>query len=77
VDGAALVLFHRETGVVFTANHVAARIWQSLAEGESLDAIAEALSRDYHIAAAVAAQDVAQFVRELAAHALIDGEAAS
>jgi hypothetical protein len=61
----AFVLFHQSTGVVFMSNHVGARIWERVTRGESVAAVAAALSDDYGLDAATIGRDVERFIDEL------------
>lgn len=62
-DGA--VFFHVETGVVFKANRVGARIWQAVLEGHCADAIAGEVSREFAAPLERVAQDTVRFLSEL------------
>jgi hypothetical protein len=59
------VFLHVETGIVFKANRVGARIWQGVLEGHSPEAIVREVSRDFAAPPELVAQDTREFLSEL------------
>ena len=66
-----VILLDIESGAIFTANTVAARIWERLLEGQSQAAIAEALAEEFKVPCATVEQDVREFVDSLRTRALV------
>jgi len=66
------VLLHTQSGRLFSANPVGARIWSSLDRHAGTAAIARAMSCEFGITEASAIDDVNRFVAELARHQLVN-----
>jgi Coenzyme PQQ synthesis protein D (PqqD) len=62
------VFLHTRSGVVFTSNHVGARIWQGLRDHESVETIVSRISREDGVEHAQVRRDTAKFVAELETH---------
>jgi hypothetical protein len=61
-----LVAIHRDTiAPLFSLTATAAAIWQALAEWTSVDALADAVTRDFEVGREQAAADVAEFLEQL------------
>ena len=60
-----LALLHIQTGRVFLCNRTGSRIWQSVADGLSLDAISEQISLECGVTRDLVVQHTAEFVFEL------------
>jgi len=59
------VFLHAHSGIVFTSNHVGARIWQGLLDRESVETIAASISKAAGVCHDQVRQDTAEFVAEL------------
>ena len=73
------VVLHLESGVYFGLDPVGARIWALIQEPRSVGAVKEALLEEFEVAPDRCERDLLAFLRELAAHALVevsDGESA-
>ena len=66
------VLLNVETRHYYSLNETGTRIWQLLAEGESLDEIAASLTNEYDVSAEDARRHVEAHVAELLAEGLIE-----
>jgi len=62
-DGA--VFLHSRSGIVFTSNHIGARIWQGLLDREGVEAIVARISREAGIPHDLVRRDTQDFVGEL------------
>src|ERR1051325_7910223 len=58
------LLFDTAAGTYHVLNETGARVWDLLAQGQTLEAIAEAVSMDYEVDARRAAEDVAAIVAQ-------------
>src|ERR1700730_5403240 len=52
-------------GIIFISNHIGARIWEVLRDGESVEPIAARISQDNGAPQDLVRQDTAQFIAEL------------
>ena len=66
-----LALLHIQTGRVFLCNRTGSRIWQSVADGLSLDAISEQISRECGVTRDLVVQHTAEFLFELERRGLV------
>ena len=71
------VLLNISTGVYFSLNQVAARIWRLIAHGSSVDAIVQTLMDEFDVGEERLRGDVAETIHQLSAHGLIDVARAS
>ena len=60
-----VVLMHVGRGRVFSANVVGARIWQGVAEGASVETVAESISREFRVPEQQALADTEAFIGQL------------
>jgi hypothetical protein len=72
LDGEA-VLLHLASGVYYSLDAVGTRIWNLAAAGNSPEAVAAQLLREYEVTAEQASQDVAALLAELQRHDLLHG----
>lgn len=66
-----LTLLHIPSGQIFVCNRTAARIWQGVTEGKSLDALSEEMSRQFRIGLEIVQKDVCSIVSRMELHGLI------
>ena len=71
VTNDGVVLLDIKSGEIFSANIVAARIWERLLAGDAQTAIVESLAAEFDIPRTVIEQDVREFVESLCARALV------
>jgi len=71
IDGEA-ILINLSTGLYYSMGKVGGRVWSLIEQNRSCRDIASAISAEYEITAAAAANDVAELVEQLAAEKLID-----
>ena len=71
-----VVILHLGNGRFYTCNGTGARIWRSIKQRLSLEAIAQEISSAYDIAVHTARQHIVRFLAELELHTLIQQEAA-
>lgn len=71
-----IVILDTGSGRLYASNAAGARIWRSVEQQLSLDAIAEGISGDYEITLTAARQQVVRFLAELEKHTLIQREEA-
>jgi hypothetical protein len=69
-----MALFAPATGQVFTANALGARVWAAFVQREPLDAVIDAISREYGVVASTVKKDVLLFLTSLKRHGLVDAE---
>src|SRR5262249_6926404 len=62
-----VVFLHLETGILFKANQVGARIWEGVLNQDSPETIASRISREYSVPASQVAVDTAGFLADLEA----------
>jgi hypothetical protein len=65
------VFLHARSGIVFTSNHVGARIWQGLLDREGVEAMALRISREAGVPHDLVRRDTAEFVAELETHGFL------
>ncbi len=68
-DGA--VLLDPEQGICFSLNPVGLKIWEMLKKQYSVDQIADAFEREFHLPRAELLSDISEFLTELEAKHLI------
>jgi hypothetical protein len=66
-----IVFFHLETGVLFKANRIAARIWEGLVLEHTPGAIVSGISREYSVPEGRVAEDTARFLMQLEAQGFL------
>jgi len=71
-----LVLLHIPSGRVFLCNRTGARVWQGLARGLNVDAIADEISREYGVTRDLVQQHTSSFVTDLEQHGFVSRWAA-
>jgi hypothetical protein len=71
IDGEA-ILINLSTGLYYSMGKVGGRVWSLIEQNRNCRDIASAIAAEYEIAAATAANDVAELVEQLAAEKLID-----
>ena len=71
IDGEA-ILINLSTGLYYSMGKVGGRVWSLIEQNRNCRDIASAISAEYEITAAAAANDVAELVAQLAAEKLID-----
>ena len=71
IDGEA-ILINLSTGLYYSMGKVGGRVWSLIEQNRNSRDIASAISAEYEITAAAAANDVAELVEQLAAEKLID-----
>jgi len=59
------VFLHSRTGVVFTSNHIGARIWQGIQDHQTVESIAFEISRENNVRHEQVLGDTVQFLVEL------------
>jgi len=59
------VFLHARSGIVFTSNHIGARIWQGLLNSERMETIAASISQQAGVQHDQVRRDTAEFVAEL------------
>jgi hypothetical protein len=69
--GEETVLLDFEAGVYYGLDPVGTRMWELLAEGQSLDDVATGLTAEYEIDRETLARDLRTLVGELASHGLV------
>jgi hypothetical protein len=65
LDQKGAVFLNARSGVVFTSNHIGARIWQGLLDSEGVETIASRISREAGVRHDQVRQDTAEFITEL------------
>jgi hypothetical protein len=65
------VFLHARSGIVFTSNHIGARIWQGLLDCEGAEAISARISQEAGIPHDIVRRDTVQFVAELKTHGFL------
>lgn len=70
VDGQVVILEY-ESGTYFTLNEVGSRIWQLLAQGNTVQVIQEQLLQEYEVSEDRLRQDLLNIVNQLRAKGLI------
>ncbi len=65
------VLLDLESGIYFGLDGVGKRIWESVAEGNSLAEIAEVIAAEYEVEEAKAQADVIEFTSDLVERGLL------
>lgn len=68
-DATAMIIF--DHGGIFELNHVAAFVWEQLADGLTIDELATAVAKTFEVETQVAADDVVALVRELNTRGLL------
>ena len=71
LDQNGAVFLNARSGIVFTSNHIGARIWQGLLDREGVEAIATRSSRDAGMPHDLVRRDTAEFVAELETQGLL------
>jgi len=71
-DDVGAALLNLETKRYYSLNETALRIWELMAAGADLAAIAEAVQREYEIELAAAEARVERFLEELAREGLVE-----
>ena len=71
VLGDAAVLVDLSTNAIFELNDTGAAIWQRLSDGQSPDAIADALAADFDVTLATAREQCEELVIELQRRGLL------
>ena len=69
--GDETVLLDLASGIYFGVDGVAQRIWESVAEGDTLGQAAEAVAREFEVDDATAQADVIEFARSLVDRGLL------
>ena len=72
-----MVILHLGKGSLFSTNRIGARIWRSLEQRLSCEAIAEAISSEYQIGLSTAREHTLNFLTALERQALVQREAVS
>ena len=67
-----MALLNLRSGQVFTANGIGARIWQGIAQRETLNGIAAAVSAEFQAPVDQVRQDTAAFVTDLLSHGFLE-----
>jgi hypothetical protein len=65
------VFLHARSGVVFTSNHIGARIWQGLLDREGVETIAARISQEAGVWLDEVRQDTVEFVADLEAQGFL------
>jgi Coenzyme PQQ synthesis protein D (PqqD) len=65
------VFLHARSGIVFTSNHIGARIWQGLLDREGVETIAARISQEAGVWLDQVRQDTAEFVADLEAQGFL------
>ena len=71
LDQNGAVFLHARNGVVFTSNHIGARIWQGLLDREGVETIAARISREAGVGHDQVRHDTVEFVEELEAQGFL------
>ena len=66
-----VVFLHLETGILFKANRVGARIWEGVLNHDSPEIIASQISREYAVPASQVEADTAGFLADLEAQGFL------
>ncbi len=69
--GPEMVLLDYDRGIYYGLNPVGARVWQLLAEGESVERIIDRLTDEYDVARDTLESDVATLLAELEERELV------
>ncbi|MCX5791032.1 MAG: PqqD family protein [Elusimicrobia bacterium] len=73
--GEEAVILNMETSEYYSANETGTFIWEQLSAGKKPEKIAAALAEEYGIAPALAAEDTAAFLKDLAKLKILAPEA--
>jgi hypothetical protein len=65
------VFLHARSGIVFTSNHIGARIWQGLLGGEGVETISERISQENGVGQDQVRHDATEFIGELETHGFL------
>jgi hypothetical protein len=65
------VFLHARSGVVFTTNHIGARIWQGLVGGEGVETITQRISLENGVRQDQVRQHATEFIGELQTQGLL------
>jgi hypothetical protein len=71
LDQNGVVFLHARNGIVFTSNHIGARIWQGLLDREGVETIAARISQEAGVVHEQARHDTAEFVDALEAQGFL------
>ena len=71
LDQNGAVFLNARSGIVFTSNHIGARIWQGLLNREGLEAMAVRISQEAGAPHDLVRRDTAEFVAELEAQGFL------
>src|SRR6187397_3090350 len=66
-----VVFLHMETGVLFKANRIGARIWEGVLNQDDAETIVSGISRDYAVPLSLVAKDTAGFLADLEAQGFL------
>lgn len=66
-----LVIFQPDTGLMFTCNHVGARIWSGLSRGLTIAELSNEIANRFGVSIERAGRDTRALVAELEGHGLI------
>ena len=70
-DPNGIVFLHIGRGRMFTSNCIGARIWQSVADHESFEALVTQISGEYGVAPELVERDAAELLAELESQGLL------
>jgi hypothetical protein len=77
VTETGLVLLHADKGLLFKANHIGARIWKGIAQGQPVQQVAAELSREVNMPVSRLLDDARNFLDVLLQQGLLYREAQS
>ena len=67
-----IVFLQSSKGTVFSANRVAASIWQGICDGRTVDEISSAVSREFDAPPDTVRRDTAAFIADLVSEGILD-----
>jgi hypothetical protein len=71
LDQQGAVFLNARSGIVFTSNHIGARIWRGLLDSEAVETIAARISREAGARPELVHRDTAEFIAELETHGFL------
>ena len=71
LDQQGAVFLNSRSGIVFSSNHIGARIWKGLLDREGVETIAARISQEAGARLELVRQDTAEFIAELETHGFL------